>query len=90
MIFRLPSFDRAFSRLTSEQQSAVRAAIDLIRSAFGRPHLHSGIGIRPFGTYFECRSGLGLRILFLVDEGDFTLATVGTHDHVRAYLRNNR
>ena len=90
MILWIASFDRAFARLTPEQQENVRSAIDLIPSAFGRPHLHGGIGIRPFGTYFECRSGLGLRILFLVESGDFILVTVGNHDQVRAYLRNNR
>jgi mRNA-degrading endonuclease RelE of RelBE toxin-antitoxin system len=89
-MFRLPSFDRAFRRLTPEQQAAVNAVLQQLPGAFGQPHRHAGLGLRPFGRYFECRAGLGLRVLFLVDEGAFFLVTVGSHDQIRSYIKNNR
>ena len=89
-IYRLATFDRAFNRLTPDQQEMVRAAVNQIPKAFGHPHHHAGIGLRAFGPYFECRASRGLRILFLFDHGDFVLVTAGSHDQVRAYLKNNR
>jgi hypothetical protein len=64
VIFTRPKFDRAYRSLPAQQQAAVKAAIARVEPVFGRPHLHSGIGLRPFGKYFEFRAGLDLRILF--------------------------
>lgn len=89
-MFRLPSFDRAFRRITPAQQTAVNAVLEQLPGAFGHPHRHAGLGLRPFGRYFECRADLGLRVLFLVDQGDFFLVTVGNHDQIRGYIKNNR
>ena len=89
-MFRLPSFERAFRRLTTTQKAAVTAVLQQVPGAFGHPHRHVGLGLRPFGRYFECRAGLGLRVLFLVDQGDFFLVSVGNHDHIRNYFKNNR
>jgi hypothetical protein len=88
-MFRLPSFERAFRRLTRAQQAAVNAVLRRLPGAFGHPHRHAGLGLRPFGRYFECRAGLGLRVLSLLDEGEFFLVTVGNHDQVRSYIKNN-
>ena len=89
MILKLPSFDRAFNRLGDNQKQKVRAAILMIEDAFGNPHSHGGIGIRPFGKFFEARSGLGLRILFVSRGGHIILTTVGNHDEIRAFVKNN-
>lgn len=89
-IYRLTTFDRAFDRLTPDQQEMVRTAVNQIPKAFGHPHHHAGICLRAFGPYFECRASRALRILFLVDHDDFVLVTLVAHDHVRAYLKNNR
>jgi hypothetical protein len=89
-MFRLPSFERAFRRLIPLQQAAVDEVLRQLPDAFGHPHRHAGIGLRPFGRYFECRAGLRLRVLFLVDQGDFFFVTVGNHDQIRAYIKNNR
>jgi hypothetical protein len=84
-----PSYQRAFRRLSAIQQAFVNTAIARLPEAFGRPHLHSGIGIRPFGRYYECRSGRDLRFLFAFDEGDFILVTVGDHDAIARFIRDN-
>jgi hypothetical protein len=88
VIFTRPKFDRAFRALTGVQQTAVTIAIARVESVFGRPHLHSGTGLRPFGKYFEFRAGRDLRILFLAEGGDLHLCFVGNHDQVRAFIRN--
>ena len=89
MILTRPSYQRAFQRLSPPQQTAVNAAIGRLPDIFGRPHLHSGIGIRPFGGFYECRIGRDLRVLFVFDEGDFILVTAGNHDAVARFIRDN-
>jgi len=83
-----PKYDRAFRSLTPQQKAAVNAAVSRLESVFGRPHLHSGIGLRPFGKYFEIRSGLNLRVLFLPEGGDLHLCFVGNHNQARAFIKN--
>ena len=40
-------------------------AIDAVRDGFGKPHFHSGLGIRRLRrNCFECRAGLDLRLAF--------------------------
>ena len=87
MILRRPSFDRALSKLTSDQQARVNDSISRAEGAFGHPHLHAGIGLRPIGNFFEFRAGLGLRVLFVASRGDLILVTVGNHDHIARFIR---
>ena len=87
MIYTRPRFDRAFASLTPPQQAKVKSVIARLEAAFGRPHLHSGIGVRQFGRFFEMRAGLGLRVLFLAEGGDLFLSFVGNHDQVKAFLK---
>jgi len=87
MIYTRPRFIRALAALTHQQQARVHSAVARLETAFGRPHLHAGIGVRPFGPFFEMRVGLGLRVLFLVEGGDLFLSFVGNHDQVKAFLK---
>ena len=89
MILRRPSYDRAYGKLTPQQQERVNAALIRLEASFGQPHAHAGIGVRSVGSFFECRAGLDLRVLFVVRHGDLVLVTVGNHDHIRAYIRAN-
>ena len=88
-IYQRPHFARRFQKLSDSEQQTVRSAAARLPGIFGRPHENSGMGLRPFGRYFEFRAGISLRVLFLVESGDVHLATVGTHDEVRAYLKNH-
>ena len=56
---------------------------------FGRPHLHSGVGIRPFSGFYECRVGRDLRVLFVFDEGNFIHVTAGNQGGVARLKREN-
>src|SRR6478609_8266332 len=53
------------SKSKSERQE-VGDAINRVLESWGRPHLHSGIGIRRLSkTIFECRVGLDDRLAFV-------------------------
>ena len=88
MILTRSSYDRAFKKLTPQQQARVNQAIERLEPALGHPHMHSGIGVRSVGDYLEFRAGLGLRVLFVVSKGDIVLVTVGNHDHIGTFIRN--
>jgi hypothetical protein len=88
-LYQRPQFIRRFKKLDEVAQDELRAVAARLPEVFGRPHLHTGIGLRPFGRYFEFRVGLHLRCLFLAEAGDVHLVTLGSHDEVRAYLKNN-
>jgi hypothetical protein len=90
MIYYQPGFARRYQKLSPHQRSRVDYALRRFQDAFGNPHLHAGIGLRPFGRYLEFRAGLDLRILVLAEQGDLFLVCVGSHDEIRAYVRGNR
>jgi hypothetical protein len=88
-IFSRPSFERAFRDLDAESQAEVRSAAALLPEAVGKPHVHSGLGVRKVGNYFEFRVGLKCRVLFLMRKGDAVLVTVGNHDDIARFVRGN-
>ena len=88
-VFFRPAFARAFKTLTAEDQQNVREAQARLSEVFGRPHLHAGLGIRRVGDYFEFRAGLKLRVLFVLESSDVVLVTVGDHDEIRRFVRDN-
>lgn len=87
MIYVRPRYERAWRKLSPGQQVAVNAAVARLEATFGRPHEHSGLELRAFGRYFEFRVSLGLRVLFLKESGDLFLCFVGTHEQVRAFIK---
>jgi hypothetical protein len=87
MIYVRPRYERAWRTLTPSQQAAVNAAVARLKAAFGSPHEHFGLGVRAFGPYYEFRAGLGLRVLFLSEKGDLFLCFVGSHEQVRAFIK---
>jgi hypothetical protein len=88
-IYQRPVYLRQFKKLNAEQQAEVRAVALRLPEIFGRPHLHVGAGLRPFGRFFEFRAGLDLRVHFSVEGGDAHLETVGNHDAIRAFVKNH-
>ena len=88
-ILSRPSFERAFNDLSPETQAEVRSAAALLPEAFGKPHVHQGLGVRKVGKYFEFRVGLKRRVLFVIRKGDAVLVTVGDHDDIVRFIREN-
>jgi hypothetical protein len=59
-----------------------------LAEGFGRPHVHSGLGIRTLGhNLFECRGNRSLRFIFQDRSEDLFVSFLGNHDEVSALLR---
>lgn len=75
--------------LADDQFDRLEEALGQLPVAFGRPHLHSGLGIRRLkGNYFEFRVGRDIRVVFTLQGSTAILRLVGNHDQVRAFLKN--
>ena len=78
----------ALAKLAPEQQVEVLAALRQLPTAFGRPHAHTGLGVRQLRRgIFEARVGLQIRVLFERDGDLLVIKTLGTHEDIRHYLR---
>ncbi len=77
------------------ERARVGKLIQSVQENFGKPHLHSGAGIRdlsPKGSrlsVYECRIGRGLRLLFTLESPALLyFHTIGNHDEVRRFLKS--
>ena len=78
----------ALAKFTPEQQADVIAVLRQLPAAFGRPHAHTGLGVRQLRRgIFEARVGLQIRVLFERDGDLLVIKTLGTHEDIRHYLR---
>jgi len=85
---KLPEPSRLTIRFAVFALVAVLAALAEIPSAFGRPHLHGGRGIRQLRRgVFEARVGLSLRAVFVRLGDTLRVQLIGNHDEVQRYLR---
>ena len=74
----------------SDRAECLLALCELTES-FGRPHAHSGLGIRKLGNkLFECRAGLALRFTFQDRPTDLFVSFLGNHDDIKALLRSGK
>jgi mRNA-degrading endonuclease RelE of RelBE toxin-antitoxin system len=86
-----PDLLREIRKLSKAKRAAIGAAIESASRAWGRPHEHSGLGIRNLGSgLYECRSGLDQRLLFQSLDGLLYFHFLGDHDEVRYFLRSHR
>ena len=73
-------------QLAGLQESARADAllsIARVHEAFGRPHIHSGLGLRKLhSNIFECRAGLKLRVVFRDLKESLQFEFIGNHDEV--------
>lgn len=68
----------------------VLAVMEAALVSFGQPHLHAGIGLRRIPPFMECRCGLDLRLVFQREGDALVFHLCGTHDQVKAFLKNRR
>ena len=74
----------------SERVECLLALCDLA-DTFGRPHVHSGLGIRKLGSnLFECRGNIALRFIFQDRPADLFVSFLGNHDEIKALLRSGK
>lgn len=70
-------------KLAPENQAACLEALSRLPTAFGRPHVHAGLGIRQLrpGLY-ELRAGLDLRAIFLRSADALEVQMIGQQRHL--------
>jgi len=76
---------------TTEDRRILGRTIDDVLAAWGKPHVHSGIGLRKLrGNFYECRSGLQTRLLFEpLNDGSLYFHLMGSHDEIRRFLKTH-
>jgi hypothetical protein len=71
----------------SDRVECLLALCDLA-DGFGRPHVHSGLGIRKLGNkLFEFRGKRDLRFIFQDRGAELFISFLGNHDEIRTLLR---
>jgi len=77
--------------LPKSQRAECLLALCELTESFGRPHVHSGLGIRKLGEkLFECRADLALRFIFQDRPSDLFVSFLGNHDEIRALLKSGK
>lgn len=90
LVVKPPVFARLAALSRGERNECWDALLQLSET-FGRPHVHSGIGIRKFGQrLFECRGNRDLRFLFLDLDDAVEVRFLGNHDEVRKELKSGK
>lgn len=87
-IFLGPRFRKIVRGYPKPARVEIGRAIDLLQESIGRPHRHTGLGIRKLvRNYFELRVGLDLRLVFRIETDRINFVLAGTHDEVERFLK---
>jgi hypothetical protein len=83
-----PTVIRRLQGLPKNERTECLLALCELPEAFGRPHVHSGLGIRKLGeNIFECRGNVSLRFVFQDRPTDLFVSFLGNHEEVKALLQ---
>jgi hypothetical protein len=83
-----PSVLARLRRIERNDRVECLLALCNLDEGFGRPHVHSGLGIRKLGNkLFECRGNRDLPFIFQDRGADLFVSFLGNHDEIRALLR---
>ena len=83
-----PAVLRRLQNLPKNERSECLLALCELPETFGRPHAHSGLGIRKLGDkIFECRGNVSLRFIFQDRPADLFVCFLGNHGEVKALLQ---
>ena len=86
-----PAVMQRLQRLPKSERVECLLALCDLADTFGRPHTHSGLGIRKLGSkLFECRGNITLRFIFQDRPADFFVSFLGNHDEIKALLRSGK
>ena len=86
-----PTVLRRLRELPKNERVECLLALCELTEVFGRPHVHSGLGIRKLGErLFECRGNVALRFIFQNRPIDLFVSFLGNHDEVKALLRSGK
>ena len=73
------------------ERKLIGEAMNAVVQSWGRPHLHSGIGIRRLTkTIYECRVGLDDRLafVFIATPPELVFFYLGNHDEIQKLIRS--
>ncbi len=87
---KLLATPRFLKSIPAARRAEILAAMKAVGVAYGRPHLHAGLGLRRIRPFMECRCGLDLRLIFQREGPALVFHFCGTHDEVEAFLKNQR
>ena len=76
--------------MPDERVKPVLAAMRAAAAAYGRPHLHAGIGLRVINDFIECRDAADHRLVFQRDTGSLVFWFYGTRRQLRQSLGDRR
>jgi hypothetical protein len=79
--------------LKKEERREIGEAMNHMMDGWGKPHVHSGIGIRRLTpTIYECHVGLHQRqpFLFLSTPPELEFFFLGDHNEIQKLIRANR
>jgi hypothetical protein len=86
-----PAVIRRLRELPKNERVECLLALCDIADVFGRPHVHSGLGIRKLGNkLFECRGNRDLRFIFQDRGTELFVSFTGNHDEIRTLLRRGK
>jgi hypothetical protein len=86
-----PGVLRRLRNLPKDQRAQCLLALCELPDAFGRPHVHSGLGIRKLGeNIFECRGNVSLRFIFQDRPSEWFVCFLGNHNEVKALLQTGK
>ena len=86
-----PAVLRRLRNLPKNEKSECLSALCELTETFGRPHVHSGLGIRKLGDrIFEFRGNVSLRFILQDRPTDLFGCFLGNHDEVKALLRTGK
>ena len=87
-----PGWKKFARQRTDADLEQINTRLHELQLAFGRPHLHAGLGLRRLReNVFEFRASQSLRVVFLFLKPNlFRLEMCGNHDDVRTWLKSHR
>lgn len=86
-----PAVLRRLRNLPKNEKSECLSALCELPETFGRPQVHSGLGIRKLGNrIFEFRGNVSLRFIFQDRPADLFVCFLGNHDEVKALLQTGK
>ncbi len=86
-----PDVLRRLRELPKSEKLECLLALSELSASFGRPHAHSGLGIRKLGgKLFECRGSLALRFIFQDRPAELFVSFLGNHDEIKTLLRSGK
>ncbi len=86
-----PTVLRRLNTLPKAERIECLLALFELPETFGRPHTHSGLGVRKLAKkVFECRGNISLRFIFEDRPTDLYVSFLGNHDEIKALLKRGK